>query len=117
MRLNYTKLPNYTNLTFSTGGYSANLHAAETITIQPHDIAFVPTGIIVHMAWSMAGMISGSLEMLRDHKLQVFSNVISPEDKDEVIVAVRNLNSAQITIEAGQLIAKLRIIELGHLEE
>ena len=117
MRLNYTKLPNFTNLTFSSGGYSANLHAAETTIIQPHEIAFVNTGITVQMPWSMAGQISGSLEMLRDSKLQIFSNIISPEDKGEVIVAVRNLNSAQIVIEAGQTIAKLRIIELGHLEE
>ncbi len=82
-----------------------------TLTIQPGETAFVPTGIAMEVPKSCAGLIYARSGLACKRGLAPANKVgvIDSDYRGEIIVALHNHGSAPQTIEHGERIAQMVI--------
>jgi dUTP pyrophosphatase len=104
--------PGATLPAYQTPGAAAfDLAAAEDTTVQPGEVALVPTGLIVEVPTGMfLGIFARSSTPLRRGLLVANGvGVVDPDysgPQDEVKVAVLNFRTAAVTIARGERIAQ-----------
>ena len=100
-------LPSYQ----SEGAAAFDLAAAETVTVQPGEVALVPTGLIVEVPSGMflAIFARSSTPLKRGLMVANGVGVVDPDysgPDDEVKIAVLNFRPTAATVSAGERIAQ-----------
>lgn len=99
------KLPTYAN-EYDAG---MDLYAYETVTIQPHSRAVVPTGIAVAIPVGHVGLVWDKSGMATKYGLTTLAGVIDAGYRGEILIAVYNTSEQAYVAEAGKKIAQLLI--------
>lgn len=98
--------------TYQTAGAAAfDLAAAEPVTIQPGEIALVPTGLVVEVPMGMflAIFARSSTPLKRGLMVANGVGVVDPDysgPSDEIKVVVLNFRDAPTTVQRGERIAQ-----------
>jgi dUTP pyrophosphatase len=103
----HAELPQYQ----SAGAAAFDLAAAESVTIQPGEVALVPTGLVVEVPSGMflAIFARSSTPLKRGLMVANGVGVVDPDysgPADEVKVAVLNFRSSATTLARGDRIAQ-----------
>ena len=97
----------------STGAAGADLTACleESVTIEPGQTAFIPTGIALEVPANCAGLVYARSGMACKQGLAPANKVgvIDSDYRGEILVALHNHGSQARTVEPGQRIAQLLI--------
>lgn len=97
----------------STGAAGADLTACleESVTIEPGQTAFIPTGIALEVPANCAGLVYARSGMACKQGLAPANKVgvIDSDYRGEVMVALHNHGNQARTVEPGQRIAQLLI--------
>ena len=103
----HAELPGYQ----TAGAAAFDLAAAETLTIQPGEVALVPTGLAIEVPAGMflAIFARSSTPLKRGLMVANGVGVVDPDysgPNDEIKVAVLNFRSAAVTLARGDRIAQ-----------
>lgn len=97
----------------SAGAAGADLRACltESVTIQPGQTAFIPTGIAMEVPSGCAGLIYARSGMACKQGLAPANKVgvIDSDYRGEILVALHNHSGQARTVEPGQRIAQMLI--------
>ena len=103
----HVELPGYQ----SAGAAAFDLAAAETIAIQPGEVALVPTGLVIEVPAGMflAIFARSSTPLKRGLMVANGVGVVDPDysgPSDEIKVAVLNFRTTAVTLSPGERIAQ-----------
>lgn len=93
-----------------------DLHAAESVTIDPGCRVMVPTGLAVAIPYGHAGFIWPRSGLAVKHGIDTLAGVIDADYRGEIKVALINHGQADIEIEVGDRIAQLLIQPVATLD-
>lgn len=103
------KLPTYG----SAEAAGADLYACltESVTIEPHTTAFIPTGIALEVPRGCAGLIYARSGMACKRGLAPANKVgvVDSDYRGEILVALHNHGTAAQTVEPGERVAQFVI--------
>jgi len=101
------KLPTYGS-DFAAG---ADLYACleEAVTIEPHEIKLIPTGLSMEIPVGWAGMVHARSGLATKRNLAPANKVgvIDPDYRGEIMVSLHNHGMTAQTVEPGERIAQL----------
>ena len=104
----------------SAGAVGADLYACleESVTIQPGETYFVPTGIALEVPEGCAGLVyaRSSLGAKRGLAPANKVGVIDSDYRGEIIVALHNHSDEKKRVEIGERVAQLVIVPYIHAE-
>ncbi|MBQ9441131.1 MAG: dUTP diphosphatase [Alphaproteobacteria bacterium] len=104
--------------TISSAGYDLFACITEDITIKPHDIVMIPTGIAIEIPNGYFGMVCSRSGLTSKHGIHVLNSpgIIDSDYRGELKCIIHNCSNNAFVIQSNTKIAQLVIIKYESIQ-